>query len=308
MAPPHVSVIVPMRNAADFMLPCIESLKAQTLADFEAVLVDDFSSDNTVSVARAAVGSDRRFIVKERTSNDGPHQARVLGFSVSSGRYVGFADVDDRVVPEALERMLEAAEQHDADIVICGAVAEPSGKVRVALPDGLHDGALLEKFAAGKFASGAMWNKLYRRFTLEQNPTMAWDNNVVVERSEDYIVNAGAFFLAKRVFTMTEPLYIAVERPGSISRSAGRGRKLVGQLHACRVGMHAYRDLPEVAHLLGRSFVRRLSHKDFHPRPRELLPRLPTALRHLAGIGRQDLEVGAAAARRVLRILLTSSK
>jgi glycosyltransferase EpsJ len=295
-----------MHNAAGFMLPCIESLRAQTLSDIEFVLVDDFSSDSTADAARLAVGNDRRFIVQERFANEGPHQARVQGFSASTGRYVGFVDIDDRVAPEAFQLMFEAAERHEADMVICGALAEPSGRQRVAVPNGVHEQRLLERFVSMEFGIGSLWNKLYRRSILEQNPTMTRDNGLFVDRSEDYIVNAGAFFLARRVVTMSETLYVAVERPGSISRSVGKGRKLVGQLHACRVGMSAYRKQREVARLLGMSFVRRLALKDFRPPLRELVPRLPAVFRHVMGISVQDRQVGAATARRILGILRDS--
>ena len=105
---PRISVIVPMYNVEDFIGECIESLRAQSFKDFEAVCVDDGSTDDTAQRARAAAGDDKRFVFVSR-ENGGLSAARNSGLDVATGDYVSFLDADDRYAIAALESLIATA-------------------------------------------------------------------------------------------------------------------------------------------------------------------------------------------------------
>lgn len=107
-----VSVVIPGKNEARYARDCIESLKDQTLENFEAVIIDDCSTDSTLDVVIDAVGDDPRFRVIRTDRSGGAGLARNHGVSHSTAKYVTFLDLDDFLAPDALASRVDLAEQH----------------------------------------------------------------------------------------------------------------------------------------------------------------------------------------------------
>ncbi len=91
---PLISVIVPCYNYGDLLKDCIGSLFAQTYSNWECIIVDDGSTDNTRMVAEELVQKDKR-ISYFLQSNSGPTVARNYGLSVAKGEFIQFIDADD---------------------------------------------------------------------------------------------------------------------------------------------------------------------------------------------------------------------
>lgn len=106
---PTVSVIIPAYNAAGFIGRTLESLRAQTFADFEAIIVDDGSQDETAAVVRGFVESDARLRLIQQP-NGGVAVARNRALAEARGRYLANLDADDMWRPMFLERTIEALE------------------------------------------------------------------------------------------------------------------------------------------------------------------------------------------------------
>lgn len=113
---PRFSIIVPMYNVERYVGECLASLVRQSFADFEAVCVDDGSTDATLERAREAVRGDSRFVFVER-ENGGLSAARNSGLAAATGEFVCFLDSDDRYVPDALERIDRAIAEGDLDLL-----------------------------------------------------------------------------------------------------------------------------------------------------------------------------------------------
>lgn len=107
---PMVSVVIPAFNAQAYISTAVDSVLAQTLRDFELIVVDDGSSDGTGSVVQAYGGALRCL----RQANGGVSRARNHGVAESRGRYVAFLDADDAWQPSKLARQVEALERHGA--------------------------------------------------------------------------------------------------------------------------------------------------------------------------------------------------
>ncbi|MEW6186166.1 MAG: glycosyltransferase family A protein, partial [Thermodesulfobacteriota bacterium] len=99
MSTPAVSVIIPTYNRAEFVIQAVESVFKQTFADFELILVDDGSSDET----RAALEPYSDCITYLYQSNRGVSSARNLGLKIAQGKWLAFLDSDDLWLPEKLE-------------------------------------------------------------------------------------------------------------------------------------------------------------------------------------------------------------
>ena len=118
-ATPLVSVIMPAYNAEPFIEEAIASVIAQTVADWELIVIDDCSTDDTVQIVSAFVRQDPRIQLLTNASNMGVAKTRNRGLELCRGQYVALLDSDDYWKPRFLEKMLARAEQTGADIIYC---------------------------------------------------------------------------------------------------------------------------------------------------------------------------------------------
>ncbi len=119
---PLVSVIIPMFNAAKFVGQTLESLCRQTLTNFEIIVVDDGSTDNSIEIAENFAPQLFQAGIKlhllELPKNTGmPGAVRNVGIPFARGKYIAFLDADDLLTPRALEELATLAEEYQADVV-----------------------------------------------------------------------------------------------------------------------------------------------------------------------------------------------
>lgn len=111
-----VSVIIPAYNAEDTIAETIASVRSQTLADLEVIIIDDASTDGTAAVIAAAAARDARLIVLRQPNNRGPSAARNRGFAAAQGRWLALLDADDDYAPGRLATLVSLAESRNADL------------------------------------------------------------------------------------------------------------------------------------------------------------------------------------------------
>lgn len=116
---PAVSVIMAAYNGAGLIGETIASLQAQTLTDFEVVIVDDCSTDSTRDVLRAI--SDPRFRVIEAEANQGPVRTRNRALAAARGRHIAALDQDDLCAPTRLAEQLAWLEAHPETVLVASA-------------------------------------------------------------------------------------------------------------------------------------------------------------------------------------------
>jgi len=109
---PLVSIITPVYNAARWLPETIATVRAQTLTDWEQILVDDGSTDDSRNLVEAAAAKDPRFRLLRMLRNTGPSAARNQGLGVARGRFIAFLDADDLWHPEKLARSVEWMTTH----------------------------------------------------------------------------------------------------------------------------------------------------------------------------------------------------
>ena len=118
---PAVSVIIPMYNAEKYIGECLDSILAQTFKNFEVIVVDDCSTDNSPAIVenyREKFGGRLKFSRMDKNSGK-PSLPRNKGLSISRGEYIYFMDNDDLITPTALEELYTRAKNYDADVVYC---------------------------------------------------------------------------------------------------------------------------------------------------------------------------------------------
>lgn len=116
---PQISVIVPVYKVEPYLQKCIDSILAQTFRDIEVILVDDGSPDNCPAICDAAAEKDERVRVIHQ-KNGGLSAARNAGLDIARGEWIGFVDSDDYIAPEMYRTLYQLAQEHHADLAICG--------------------------------------------------------------------------------------------------------------------------------------------------------------------------------------------
>ena len=134
-ATPAVSVIIPVYNGRRDLPGCLESVSRQSFSDFECIIVDDGSTDDSPAICDAFARKDGRFRVIHQ-ANAGPSKARFRGVDEARGEYICFVDADDFVPPEGLAILHRALVKTGAKVVL--------GSVQAVLPNGK---TYLQKFS-----------------------------------------------------------------------------------------------------------------------------------------------------------------
>ena len=216
MRGPRISIIVPVYNAAPYLVQCLDSLIHQTLQDIEIILVDDGSTDNSLAICKQYAQKDARITVIHQ-SNQGQTIARRRGLAEATGQYIHFVDSDDWLDLAMEQEMYDSAVRHEADIVTCHAVFHKNGKkilARQSVKAGVYDKERLVSelypqlictdtfLYFGIFA--AMWNKLYRRELIEKYIA---DVDPAVRIGEDGLTTFACFLAADKVVALDASYY-----------------------------------------------------------------------------------------------------
>ena len=117
---PTVSILVPVYKAEKTLDACVESILAQSYADFERLLIDDASPDHCPEMCEAWAEKDPRIrALHPAKTGPGPSGARNAGLDAAKGQWLTMVDSDDTVAPDLLEKLLAGAERSGAELVLC---------------------------------------------------------------------------------------------------------------------------------------------------------------------------------------------
>ena len=201
---PSISVVIPVYNSSTYLADCIESVLQQTYKDFELILVDDGSNDNSGSICDDYAKRDKRIVVIHQ-SNCGRSEARARGVLKTSGDWVTFVDSDDRLPQDALHD-LYAATDNNTDIVLGNGAALSLHPC----PQKMEIEEFRHLAVRGEGTIGVPWGSLYRRelLTIRTNRQSAgclpWVFDVPrhIINGEDYL------FWLRLVFLTEKPVHI----------------------------------------------------------------------------------------------------
>ena len=117
-----LSVVIPAYNVGQYVAQCLQSVLSQSFTDFEVIVVNDGSTDNSAEIARSFADADSRVRVVDQP-NGGLSAARNTGIDLASGKWLMFVDSDDMLLPDAMSTLLALAHDTESDIV-CGGFVE----------------------------------------------------------------------------------------------------------------------------------------------------------------------------------------
>lgn len=158
---PNVSIIIPVYNAEKWLERCIKSIQSQTLVNFELILINDGSTDNSLQICNYYRVIDNRIKVINQ-KNGGVATARQVGIEHARGEYTIHCDADDWVEPDWLESLYTRAIEIDADLVSCDFFIIRGDETIVSNQKPEHETVTSYKIGLNKKIYGCCWNKLIR--------------------------------------------------------------------------------------------------------------------------------------------------
>ncbi len=208
---PRLSVVVPFYNVGAYIGDCLDSIARQTWTDFEAILVDDGSPDDSAVIAKEYCIRDSRFrLVQQDNAGLGP--ARNTGVDHAVGEYVAFVDSDDLVTRHGFGMLVRTLDRTGSDFA--GGNARRFNNSYGVRPSWLHRQCFTQDRLATHVSETPdlvldrmVWNKVYRR--------SFWDEfgfHFPAIRYEDYPVTLKAHLAAVTVDTLAAPVYYWRER------------------------------------------------------------------------------------------------
>ncbi len=193
-----VSIIVPVYNCEGYLERCFDSIKGQILSDWECIVIDDGSSDNSGRICDSYAQKDSRFRVIHQ-KNRGVSAARNVGISIARGEYVGFVDSDDWIENNMFSVLYNEAVDTGSDIVVCSVCGRRSGKHRDILSS---KEALMTMFDPRSGMEGFSFTRLIRHSLLKN---LSFDENV--RCYEDLLFFYHLFSFAEKICWYDVPLY-----------------------------------------------------------------------------------------------------
>src|SRR5574344_196782 len=187
-----ISVIIPTYNSEKYIVNCINSILSNTYTNYEIIVVDDGSTDNTISLINELKINNIKIC---RSNNKGPGSARNIGIKHSNGKYLFFLDSDDSINSNTFELLIK--EMKDNDLVI--------GNYKI-----IYDNGDIEEFSTpldssfnSFFESVTIWNRLYLKSFIENN-NIEFDN---LYQGEDRLFLAKMYLANPKFKVVSKSIY-----------------------------------------------------------------------------------------------------
>jgi len=246
-----VSVIIPIYNVEAYLRECVDSVLSQTYHNLEIILVDDGSPDRCGLICDDyAMADDRVFVIHK--TNGGLSDARNAGMKIATGEYVYFLDSDDYILPDAMEKLVQRAEETDADIVFFDAKNFTDYGFTPSFSESLvhrysyapeKGASTLIKLFEQKDYNCAVWTHFYSAEFLKSNE-FTFVKGLLFE---DLMFNGTVVVQAERICGLNEVLYMRRLRSGSILTSSGSVKKVRSYRYIVSQFLKMYRNCNEEA-------------------------------------------------------------
>lgn len=210
-----VSIIVPFYNTEEYLERCLDSIVSQTFKDYEVILIDDGSTDNSYIIAEKYRRKYKKFKLYKQ-ENRGVASARNKGLLMAKGEYIAFVDSDDFIDKQYLRQMVCAALRTGADIVCCNFYWVYHNKISIRNYINYKIGLFsnieaLNMIISDTFMQSYLWNKLWKKDLFvnfnEKFPDMFF---------EDIATSFKIVYYANKIYIMKDALYYYTQRSNSI--------------------------------------------------------------------------------------------
>lgn len=225
-----ISVIVPCYNVAPYLQRCVDSILNQTYSNFELILVDDGSTDETGTLCDKLLQADERIKVVHK-HNGGLSDARNAGIDVAAGDFLSFVDGDDYLELNAYELMVTEMQDADVSLVSAGIIIEDiKGNKSTLMNDSRvllsKEEAFINLLGNNRTIGQSSCNKLFRHELFNQ---LRYKKGVI---NEDTQLLPFLLDISNKILLLNKPVYHYIKRNGSLTQSAFSMWKYNGIKHA----------------------------------------------------------------------------
>lgn len=218
---PLVSVIIPVYNVGKYLDECIESILSQTISNFEIILVDDGSTDDSLNICNKYKNKNVIVIHQE---NSGVSAARNAGIKVAKSEFITFVDGDDWLEKNALENMYDFAKKNNADACFCDRYFKNEDKICYAVnenfPQIIKSDLLVKKQLHYDFLASS-WLGILKRKKVKD---CFFDTEL--STLEDWEYNFRALTCLDKIVILNKPFYHYRTVIGSASKSSLNEKQL----------------------------------------------------------------------------------
>lgn len=213
-----ISVLMPVYNSEKFLLETVQAVINQSYTDWELILVDDGSTDNSKEICTKFMNDNKRikYIFQE---NLGVSHTRNVALENAQGKYIVFVDSDDLIHEDYLKLLVSSIEKNNSDISVCNFIERKisnTGNIedinREFYPKEVMEMSEMKSYIMDFGNSGLLnplWNKIYKRKIIENN-NITFDEKV--ETGEDFIFNLQYLRKTRKISFIKEKLYYYIRR------------------------------------------------------------------------------------------------
>lgn len=212
-----VSIIIPAYNMEDYLQKCLDSITNQTYEDYEIIVVDDGSTDNTLNICKKNKSENEKINIIHQ-KNTGVSSARNVGMQLAQGEYIVFLDADDYVSEIYLETLVLGMQK--SQMTIIGFTNTPERLIRKMPDDNCYSNIsafdVKDKILCGTEYDGYLWNKIFNNEIIKKNQ-LHFINNVTVWEDLYFVIKY--LECIKEVSVNDSKLYFYRYREGSAVNS-----------------------------------------------------------------------------------------
>lgn len=213
-----ISIVVPVYNVEKYLERCLSSIVAQRFKNFECILVEDCSTDSSLSILRNYIESyPDIFKLIQNETNSGLSHSRHNGYMVARGEYIVYLDSDDYLSDIFLESMYKKIISDDYDIVVCNHIEVMNDGV-----EKIFDRC--SRFKVNRYADNFAWGRIIKKSYLDENYRLP-----IRMFLEDVVLNIKLLSSNPKFGFVPDGLYYYVQRNGSLLNS----QKSLSELEFC---------------------------------------------------------------------------
>lgn len=205
-----ISIIIPVYNTAPYLNTCIESVVKQSFTDWECILIDDGSTDESGAICEAWSKKDAR-IRTFHQANAGVSTARNQGLKLAKGDIIAFVDSDDWVEKNYLCALFNAISKEDADLAVCGMILDYTNDTHEIYSPSTNECFELSPKSTNKFVKLNEKNLLYGPVVKLYKKQIICENNVVFDSrfsyGEDLLFNYQYLNHVRKISTISNSYY-----------------------------------------------------------------------------------------------------
>lgn len=239
-----LSIILPIYNGERYVSNCVNSLLRNTYGNYEIILVENGSTDRSNEICRSLEASDERIRFAE--SPKGLCNARNKGLAIANGEYIAFVDVDDYIASDIYTQMIDAIEQTESDLAMCGYVQGNEGNYLFFNSGDKRSTTIISQddyyrqcFLRADFKFTVVWNKIFKLSIIREN-SIYFDPDLKCVEDREYMTRY--ILHCSKICCCNDKLYYYYRgNPASICNDTTNMSARMDQIHSLQKSLLSFK-------------------------------------------------------------------